>query len=217
MTNVVPVLRLRLQQSLFGAALAIRWFPSLTSLGVPGTEWRWKEHQVETATPAPDSVVTKNKKFYSGAGKNPILGPLALETDFDVVVVGGGIVGVATAREGASEGGSSCPPCSPRFRFDAGRHPLPAHAHSAHAPRLLPLPACHLPPHVLYALFFTSSTLAGPGVGVCVWVASGTTPPPIGNTDGCPSWALAVQFPCPGSVHVAPLGVDPAVTGSSPI
>jgi len=61
------------------------------------------------AAPAPpspvadDSVVgTKNASFYraGGGGKGGArLAPLALATEFDVVVVGGGIVGLATARE----------------------------------------------------------------------------------------------------------------------
>lgn len=85
---------------MFGAAIAIRWFPSLTNLAVPtGTEWRWKESH-EATPPGPDSVTNRNRGFYTAANKNPILGPLALDTEFDVVVVGGGIVGIATAREG---------------------------------------------------------------------------------------------------------------------
>lgn len=45
-------------------------------------------------------VGTKNKGFYSsGAAPRALLSPLATETDFDVIIVGGGIIGLATARE----------------------------------------------------------------------------------------------------------------------
>lgn len=49
-----------------------------------------------------DSTVvgTKNRAFYgSPAAPRRILSPLALERDFDVAIVGGGIIGLAVARE----------------------------------------------------------------------------------------------------------------------
>ncbi len=42
---------------------------------------------------------TKNRTYYTKLGNRKVLAPLALEREFDVVVVGGGIVGMATARE----------------------------------------------------------------------------------------------------------------------
>lgn len=44
------------------------------------------------------AVGTKNKSWYT-IGIKQILAPLALEREFDVVIVGGGIIGMATARE----------------------------------------------------------------------------------------------------------------------
>lgn len=56
---------------------------------------------VKSIVPNDKSVVgNKNKHFYNPETINKeILSPLSLEQNFDVVVVGGGIVGVATARE----------------------------------------------------------------------------------------------------------------------
>lgn len=55
-----------------------------------------------TSVPLPtvdvSSVGNKNKVWYQ-LGSKKVLAPLALEKEFDVVVVGGGIVGMATARE----------------------------------------------------------------------------------------------------------------------
>ncbi len=52
------------------------------------------------AAAAPDTTIvgTKNAKYYTGYGNRKVLAPLALETNFDVVIVGGGIIGMATAR-----------------------------------------------------------------------------------------------------------------------
>jgi L-2-hydroxyglutarate oxidase LhgO len=52
--------------------------------------------------PPPDAtaVGTRNRAFYAPPGLNRrVLTPLALERDFDLAIVGGGIIGLATARE----------------------------------------------------------------------------------------------------------------------
>ena len=51
---------------------------------------------------SPDSttVGSKNKGFWtSPSAPRPLLSPLALATDFDVAIIGGGIIGLAVARE----------------------------------------------------------------------------------------------------------------------
>lgn len=58
------------------------------------------------AAPAPTGVPSKGGSTTSLAVSaapiakaGPVSGPLSLQSDFDVVIVGGGIVGLATARE----------------------------------------------------------------------------------------------------------------------
>ena len=56
----------------------------------------------EAPFPPPDAtrVGTRNAGFYAPPGLNRrVLTPLALERDFDVAIIGGGIIGLATARE----------------------------------------------------------------------------------------------------------------------
>ena len=58
--------------------------------------------QCEAKYPPPDAtaVGTRNRGFYAPPGLNRrVLTPLALERDFDLAIVGGGIIGLATARE----------------------------------------------------------------------------------------------------------------------
>jgi L-2-hydroxyglutarate oxidase LhgO len=69
-------------------------------LGLPGP--LLPGARCDAAFPAPDRshVGTRNAHFYAPAGLNrKVLAPLAVERDFDVAVIGGGIIGLATARE----------------------------------------------------------------------------------------------------------------------
>jgi hypothetical protein len=47
------------------------------------------------------AVGTKNHAFYKHVSAQgvPVLAPLAVQTEFDVAIVGSGIIGLATARE----------------------------------------------------------------------------------------------------------------------
>jgi hypothetical protein len=75
----------------------------LVSLGGVGSSMVHTEAKVSGASKGVEgsSVVgTANRKFYAPSGLNrKVLTPLALEKDFDVAVIGGGIIGLATANE----------------------------------------------------------------------------------------------------------------------